>query len=111
MRNGKAQAVKAVLAKHGIKIDTDVALEVVAAASTRKSAEYEPGDFVELYGGMGNVYWGEVVSKNGRGGYTIRMWDEAEEKFTHTTDGQEISKLSTKEEAREYYLAMTRQNP
>lgn len=102
----KAQAV---LKHHRYEVpDHILSLALIAAQTPDPVVTYKEGDFVELYGGMGNVYWGEVMGPNGRGGYRINMWDEGEEAFTHISEREEISKLSSKEEAREYFLAMTK---
>lgn len=105
MKNGKVLAVQATLRKHGITIDTDVALDILAAVSTRTEAEYEVGDFVELYEGMGEVGFGEIRKVNGDGTFAVEYWNESKEEFTFTNPRRnEISRLSSKEEAREYFL-------
>lgn len=110
MKNGKVLAVQATLRKHGITIDTDVALDILAAASTRTEAEFEVGDFVELYEGMGEISFAEIRKVNGDGSFAVEYWDESKEEFTFVNPRRNsIGRLSSKEEAREYYLVRSGQ--
>lgn len=110
MKNGKVNAIKATLQKYGITVDSDVALDVLAAISTREEVEYEAGDFVELYEGMGEISFAEIKKVNGDGTYMVHYWDESKEEFTFVNPRRnEISQLSSKEEAREYYLVRSGQ--
>lgn len=111
MKNGKVLAVKAVLAKHGITVDTDVALEVIMAVDQRSGAEYEVGDFVMLYEGMGEISFATVEKVEGQGHIEVRGWDEKDEVDDDWVSerSRSISQLSSKEEARDYYLVRSGQ--
>lgn len=107
MRNGKIAAIVSTLKRHGIEINTDVALEIATAMATRKEVEYEVGDFVEVHEGMGECGFGEIRQITNVG-YKIKMWDESTEEFTYTRSVQnDVSGISSKEEARDYYLVRT----
>lgn len=109
MKNGKVMAVISVLKKHGIDINNDIALEILAAESTRESSEYEVGDFVLINDGMGEYSFGEIVKASPRN-YKINIWDAVEEKFTYIRDVyNDIRYITTKEEAREDYLVRSGQ--
>lgn len=109
MKNGKIAAMISTLKRKGIEIDTETALEVLIAMATRKEVEYEVGDFVEVYEGMGECAFGEIRQIT-KVGYKVEMWDESTEEFTYTRSVQnDISCISSKEEAREYYLVRSGQ--
>lgn len=107
MKNGKIAAMISTLKRRGIEIDFEIALEIMTAMATRSDVEYEVGDFVEVYDGMGECSFGEIVNIN-KSGYKVNMWDESTEEFTYIrTVHNDISGLSSKEEARDYYLVRT----
>lgn len=109
MKNGKVLAVNEVLKNHGIEITTDIALEILAAISTRAWSEYEVGDFVMINAGMGECMFGEVIKASPEK-YKVNIWDEATEKFIYKTDVyNDITGIYSKEKARDYYLVRSGQ--
>ncbi|MCK9532574.1 MAG: hypothetical protein M0R77_18850 [Gammaproteobacteria bacterium] len=109
MKNGKVAAIISVMKKHGFVVSSDIAVELLAAIQTRGESEYEIGDFVEIYEGMGECGFGEIVEILGKGRYMINHWDMANQNFSHKSPNSSISGLSSKEEAIDYFLIRTGQ--
>lgn len=113
MKNGKVLAVKSVLAKHGITIDTDIALEVILASDQRAGCEYEVGDFVMLYEGMGEISFATIEQVESQAHIVVRGWNEKDEVYDDWVSERShaISQLSSKEEAKDYYYQRSRTGP
>lgn len=101
------KAAKAVLLKHGFNLPDAVIEEMVADASDRPTVEYEIGDFVMIYEGMGEMNYGTVTKCLGDDvwtSYVVKPYGSylGYEHLSVTVSNNDMRGLATVEEAEEY---------
>lgn len=103
MKNEKLEAAREYLKKVGYDIPDDIILRLISTIRNKSGAVYEKGDFVNFYEGMGECWFGTVVSHSGQL-YKVKTWATGDMKeYTVTVTDGDMRGLSTEEKAMEYW--------
>ena len=106
MRNAKVEAVELILNRNGFEVPRDVIIKALAAADDQPSEQYEVGDFVCVYDGMGEISHGTVLSfNNKRKVYYVDIFDYgiANASYRRNVSDNDMRGISTPEEAMDYF--------
>ena len=106
MKNARQDRVRAVLAEAGVQVSDDVIKQVVQAVVKTSPVEYEKGDFVCVYEGMGEISYGEVQGMEGHN-YRVRGYNAREEKYENyvgTVSPGDMRGIATKADALSYEI-------
>lgn len=105
----RLKAIRETLAQHGFEVTEEVAQAVYAAAMSEPPGPiYAIGDFVEVYQGMGEAAFGEVVGEADQYGRYLIDYSWGDGKVTHQSHGKPSGR-ATPEEALDYYLVRSGQ--
>jgi len=95
-------AAKAILNKHGLVMSDAVVEEMLVAASDRPAVEYEVGDFVMYYEGMGEMYFGTVASRHGDDVWSSYQVKPYKHEHTMQVSNSDMRGVTTVKQADDY---------